>query len=62
MVDALKEVGAPVRLTVYDDLGHDCWTRAYDEPELYSWMLGIKRAEATDSQQVRSARVRDTLA
>ena len=43
MVEALERVGAPVRLTVYDDLEHDCWTRAYDEPELYSWMLGLKR-------------------
>jgi predicted peptidase len=43
MVRALERVGAPVKLTVYDDLAHDCWTRAYDDPELYSWMLGIKR-------------------
>jgi predicted peptidase len=46
MVEALERVGAPVRLTVYEDLEHDCWTRAYDDPELYSWMLGIRRAGA----------------
>lgn len=45
MVDALEKVGAPVKFTLYDDLEHDCWTRAYQDPELYSWMLGIKRAE-----------------
>ncbi len=44
MVEALESVGASVRLTVYEDLGHDCWTRAYEDPELYSWMLGIKRS------------------
>ncbi|MFT3924021.1 MAG: alpha/beta hydrolase-fold protein [Myxococcales bacterium] len=43
MVEALERVGAPVKYTLYDDLAHDCWTRAYDDPELYSWMLGIKQ-------------------
>jgi predicted peptidase len=43
MVEALTRVGAPIRFTVYEDLAHDCWTRAYDDPELYSWMLGQKR-------------------
>jgi predicted peptidase len=43
MVAALRECGAEVRYTVYPDAGHDSWTQAYAEPELYTWMLGQHR-------------------
>ncbi len=43
MAVALEQLGAPVRFTLYEDLGHDCWKRAYDDLELYSWMLGQRR-------------------
>lgn len=40
MVKAIKEAGGDnVKLTVYPDAGHDCWTRAYGDPELYKWLL-----------------------
>ena len=39
MVDALRGHGADVRYTVYPDAGHDSWTQAYAEDELYSWMF-----------------------
>lgn len=39
MVAALQELGAPVRFTLYDHVGHDSWTRAYADPELYAWLL-----------------------
>ncbi len=39
MVQALREAGAEVRLTVYPDAAHDSWTRTYDTPELYDWFL-----------------------
>lgn len=39
MVSALQRVGAPVKVTIYDGVGHDSWTRTYDEPALYEWML-----------------------
>lgn len=45
MVDALKEVGADVKFTVYPDAGHDSWTETYDNPELYKWFLSHKRGE-----------------
>jgi len=35
----LRRCGGNVRLTVYPDAGHDCWTRAYDNPKLYAWLL-----------------------
>ena len=28
-----------VELTIFDDANHDSWTRVYDTPEIYEWML-----------------------
>jgi poly(3-hydroxybutyrate) depolymerase len=39
MFDALKAAGGNVRFWLYQGLMHDCWTRAYDEPELPHWLL-----------------------
>jgi predicted peptidase len=39
MVDRLEGCGGNVRLTVYPKVGHDSWTRTYDNPELYEWFL-----------------------
>ncbi|MCD0464760.1 prolyl oligopeptidase family serine peptidase [Flavobacterium sp. ENC] len=36
----LKKCNAKdVQLTIFDDAGHDSWTRVYDNPEIYSWMF-----------------------
>jgi predicted peptidase len=43
MVDALKELDADVKFTVYPEAGHDSWTETYDNPELYEWFLGHER-------------------
>ena len=40
---ALKTAGGHVRLWVYQGLKHDCWTRAFDEPELPRWLLLHRR-------------------
>ncbi|MFZ1084380.1 MAG: alpha/beta hydrolase-fold protein [Terracidiphilus sp.] len=39
MYEAFKAAGGHVRLWVYQGLKHDCWTRAYNEPELPRWLL-----------------------
>lgn len=39
MVDALRQRGENVRFTIYPGVGHDAWTPAYNEPELYDWFL-----------------------
>jgi len=39
MVNALKALGADARLTVYEDVGHHSWKPAYENPELYKWLL-----------------------
>lgn len=43
MVRRLREAGQDVRFTVYPDAGHDSWTQAYDEPELFDWLLTHSR-------------------
>lgn len=45
MVDALRAAGnADAKLTVYADVGHDSWNRAYDDPKLFRWLLSQRRA------------------
>ena len=44
---ALKTAGGHVRLWVYQELKHDCWTRAFNEPELPRWLL-LHRREAPE--------------
>jgi predicted peptidase len=45
LVDALKMTGAKPKLTIYPDAGHDSWTRAYDDPELWDWIVKQKRSD-----------------
>ncbi|MFD8753307.1 prolyl oligopeptidase family serine peptidase [Kitasatospora sp. NPDC059577] len=45
LVDALRELGAPVRFTRYPGVGHDSWTRTYDDPEVYAWLLARSRTD-----------------
>jgi predicted peptidase len=40
----LKKCNAKdVKLTIFDDAGHDSWTRVFDSKEIYDWMLQQKR-------------------
>lgn len=40
----LKKCNAKdVQLTIFDDAGHDSWTRVYDNPEIYDWMFKQKK-------------------
>jgi predicted peptidase len=46
MVNALKKAGAQdVQLTVYPEAGHDSWTEAYNNPQLYEWLLKHSRGK-----------------
>ena len=39
LYDTIKAAGGHVRLWLYEGLKHDCWTRAFREPELPRWLL-----------------------
>src|SRR2546423_3998994 len=43
MVDAVNREGGEAKLSVYPDAGHNAWTRAYNDPELYRWVLAHPR-------------------
>jgi acetyl esterase/lipase len=45
MFDAFKAANGHIKLWVYQGLKHDCWTRAYDEPELPRWLLSHRKPE-----------------
>ena len=46
MVKALRAGGNKrVKFTVYKNVGHDSWERAYANPKLYAWMLEQRRAQ-----------------
>jgi predicted peptidase len=50
MVKALKEHGAKdVQFTLYPDAGHDSWTKTYDNPEVWDWLLKQKRTAAASA-------------
>ncbi len=39
LVDALKRCNANVNFTIYPDAEHDSWTKTYDNPQIYEWLL-----------------------
>ncbi|WP_329561677.1 hypothetical protein [Kitasatospora sp. NBC_01266] len=43
MVNALRGSGSSVRFTRCAGVGHDSWTRSYDNPERYDWLLSRRR-------------------
>jgi len=48
MYDAFKSAGGDIRLWIYQGLKHDCWTRAYDEPDLPRWLLAHHLPQAPE--------------
>ena len=43
IVKALQDCGGTVQLTVYPDAYHDSWSRTYNNPGLYNWLLSQRR-------------------
>ena len=43
-IETLKNCGGTTRLTIFDADGHDAWTAAYADPELYQWLLAQHRS------------------
>lgn len=47
MINALEQVGGKAKLTIYPEAGHDSWTPAYADPQLYSWLLEHSKVAET---------------
>lgn len=43
MAEAMEKKGGTAKLTIYPEAGHDSWTEAYANPQLYEWLLQQKR-------------------
>jgi len=39
MVEAVNATGGSARMTIYPGIGHDSWVNAYNDQELYRWLL-----------------------
>ncbi len=37
-VKKINKLGGNAKQTIYGAIGHDCWGRAYKEPELFTWL------------------------
>jgi predicted peptidase len=46
MVEALKAAGGKPKFTVYPDEAHQCWVPAYNDKELWTWLLAQKKPAA----------------
>lgn len=53
MIDALAKVNGRVRWTIYPGVGHDSWTRTYEDPALYAWLLRQIRGEPAQERTNR---------
>lgn len=42
-IELFREVGGSVRYTFYPEAGHNTWSRAFREPDFFSWLLQYKR-------------------
>lgn len=45
VISKLKAAGAVVRYSLYTDLAHIVWNRAYSQPDFFSWMLSKSKAD-----------------
>jgi len=43
MVNSIRLQGGNVEFTVYDDLSHNCWDRAFEETDLIKWLAASKK-------------------
>lgn len=37
-VKKINEMGGNAKQTIYGAIGHDCWGKAYSDPELFAWL------------------------
>lgn len=44
IINNFKKAGAVVRYSLYSDLGHVVWTRAYSQSDYFTWMLSKNKA------------------
>lgn len=53
MIDDLKQLGAPVKMTIYPGVYHNSFDYAYKEEELYKWFMAQTRSAANRQNEVK---------
>jgi predicted peptidase len=43
MYKRMKACSDQVELTIFEEANHDSWTKVYNNPEIYLWMLGNRK-------------------
>lgn len=43
LIKGIKEAGGSVRYTFYPEAGHNTWSRAFGEPDFFSWLLQFRK-------------------
>lgn len=51
MVQTLQKYGGEVVFKYFPNGGHDVWTRTYDDPEFFAWLLKHKRQEVSKAEK-----------
>lgn len=44
-IQQFRAAGADVRYTLYPEIGHGTWNKAFGEPDFFSWMLGKNKSD-----------------
>jgi len=50
MIEALEKADGKPKVTYYPGVGHDAWTRTYDDPEVIRWLLEPKSIERSGGE------------
>lgn len=43
MIEGINAAGGSPRATIYPGVGHDSWTKTYENPAVYEWLLSHRR-------------------
>ena len=44
-IQQFRAAGANIRYTLYPELGHGTWNKAFNEPDFFTWMLGTNKSD-----------------
>lgn len=44
-IQQFRSEGADIRYTLYPELGHGTWNKAFNEPDFFTWMLGKNKSD-----------------
>lgn len=61
MIDALRWQGADPAYTEYPGVGHRCWTKAYNDPDLLPWMFSHIKTDHPNGDNEHVLTLQDTL-